>query len=140
LSKAPWYFWVVAVLALVWNGFGGLDYVLTQTRNEAYLAMYTPVQRAYFDGLSALEQFGWGLGVWSSVAGSLLLALRSRLALPLFLASLAGIAIMLAFTFFLSDALKVMGPAAGVFSLAIAAVCLFLAWFSWVMRRREVLA
>ena len=41
-TKAPWHLWVVVVLGLIWNGFGGYDYTMSQSRNAEYLAQFPP--------------------------------------------------------------------------------------------------
>ena len=91
-AKAPVHLWIVAVLATVWNAFGAFDYIMTQTRNEAYLAHFTDPQRAYFDSFPMWMEATWAFGVWGGMAGSLLLLLRSRYAVAAFAVSLAGLA------------------------------------------------
>ncbi len=92
-SKLPVHFWVVSGLSLVWNAFGAMDYVLTQSGNAAYLANFTPEQRAHFDSFPTWMEAAWAIGVWGAVAGSLLLLLRNRHAVTAFALSLAGLAI-----------------------------------------------
>lgn len=88
----PWHLWLVGGLSLLWNAFGGYDYTMTRLRNIDYLsAMGDPnVMLAYIDAMPLYAQIGWGLGVWGSVAGSLLLLMRSRYAVHAFAASLLG--------------------------------------------------
>ncbi len=38
----PRHLWVVGVIALLWNAVGAMDYVMTQTQNEAYMSSFTP--------------------------------------------------------------------------------------------------
>lgn len=33
--STPWHLWLLGIFALLWSGMGALDYVMTQTRNEA---------------------------------------------------------------------------------------------------------
>jgi hypothetical protein len=139
MTKAPVHFWIVAVLSLLWNGYGGYDYLMTQTRNPAYLAMFTPDQRAYFTSLPMWMNSSWAIGVWASVLGSLLLLRRSRLALHAFLVSLVGIAGMLVYSYVLTNGVEVMGPTGPIFSAVITAVGVFLASYAWAMTRRGVL-
>lgn len=91
-AKAPTSFWIVAGVSLLWNAFGGYDYWMSQTRNEAYLGQMGNVQEilAWIDRFPLWAEIGWGLGVWGSVAGSLLLLARSRHAVSAFLVSLCG--------------------------------------------------
>lgn len=140
MTKAPWHFWLITALALLWNGYGGYDYLMTQTQNPGYLAMYTPEQKAYLQGLSVGEQATWGLGVWSSVVGSILMVLRRRWAVHAFLLSLVGIAGMLLYSYVLNaEAAKVMGSQGPIFSAVITVIGLFLAWYSRAMAKKGVL-
>jgi len=82
-SRTPVHLWIVGVVSLLWNGFGGYDYLMTRMRNTDYLASMMPnvdpnAMLAWIDGFPIWAQFGWGLGVWGGVAGSVLLLLRSR--------------------------------------------------------------
>ena len=88
----PIHLWLVGVISLLWNAFGAFDYVMTQTRNAAYLANFTSEQRAYFDSFPPLVVSLWAIGVWGALAGSLLLLGRSRHAAAAFTISLAGLA------------------------------------------------
>ena len=91
-APMPISFWVVAGLSLLWNLFGAYDYLMTRTRNEAYLsAMGDPkAVLAWIDSFPLWVQLCWGMGVWGAVAGSLLLLARSRFAVHAFLLSLIG--------------------------------------------------
>ena len=96
-AKAPWHLWVVGVLTLIWNAYGGYDYVMTQLGDRAYLAPLTEPYGvdvddalAWFGSFPVWVEFAWGLAIWSSVAGSLLLLLRKGWAAYAFALSLAG--------------------------------------------------
>lgn len=91
--KTPWHLWVVGGATLLWNAGGAVDYVMTQSRSEAYLAMMTEVQRAYLDSFPAWAVAFWALGVWGAVLGSFLLLLRSRIAVWAFAVSLLGVVV-----------------------------------------------
>jgi hypothetical protein len=91
-NRVPWHLWVAGGLTLLWNAFGGYDYTMTRLRNVEYLSrMGDPdVMLSYIDGMPIYAQIGWGLGVWGSLAGSVLLLLRSRHAVTAFAVSLLG--------------------------------------------------
>lgn len=94
-NKAPVSFWIVAGLSLLWNGFGGYDYIMSQTRNEAWLSQMGDYEEivAWLDAFPLWAHVGYGFGVWGSVVGSILLLMRSRHAATAFLVSLAGAAV-----------------------------------------------
>ena len=94
-TRTPAHLWIVGALALIWNGFGCLDYVMSRTRNADYLKSMMPDvdPQAMFDWIDSFPiwaSFGWGLGVWMGLAGSVLLLMRSRHAVWAYGLSLAG--------------------------------------------------
>lgn len=94
-SATPIHLWIVGALATLWNGFGGYDYVMTRMENRDYLEQMMPgvdpqVTLDWVNSMPIWAQFGWGLGVWGALLGSLLLLLRSRHAVTAFAASLVG--------------------------------------------------
>ena len=93
--RTPIHLWVVGLLSLLWGGFGAFDYIKTRMRDTQYLAEMMPTVDpdtflAWIDGFPIWAQFGWGLGVWSGLAGAVLLLLRNRWAVWAFVLSLAG--------------------------------------------------
>lgn len=93
--RAPMHLWIVGILALVWNGFGGFDYFMTRTKGADYIRSMMPTVDAdklmdYIDSFPIWASIGWGLGVWGGVVGSILLLARNKLAVPAFGLSLLG--------------------------------------------------
>ena len=72
---ARWHFWLVVLIAVLWNGFGGYDYVMSNTAGEAYFRQMgmTDTQIAYFTALPSWMIGVWAIGVWGSVAATVLL-------------------------------------------------------------------
>lgn len=89
-GKLPASFWVIAVLGLVWNSFGAYLYILARVDPETALAGASPEMRDYVANQPIWANLGYGLGIWGSFLGSVAMALRKKLAVPLFLASLVG--------------------------------------------------
>jgi hypothetical protein len=92
-TKTPAHLWIVGGIATLWNGFGALDYTMTQTRNPAWMAQLTEAQRSWLDSAPVWADASWAFGVWGALAGSLLLLARSRHAVAAFVLSLAGLAV-----------------------------------------------
>ncbi len=138
-AKAPWHLWAIGIVGLLWNAIGATDYVMTQTRNEAYLKAVTPEQLAYFDSVPAWAVAAWAIGVWGGVVGMLLLLLRKRAAVPVLLASLAGAALIFVHNFVLSEGAEVMGSSGAAFAGMIIVIAAGLYWYARLMRRKDVL-
>jgi hypothetical protein len=139
-AKSPMHLWIVGILSTLWNAFGCFDYLMTQTGNAAYLAMFSPEMRAYFDSYPAWMEAGWAFGVWGALAGSLLILARSRHAAAAFAVSLAGLATGTLYQYVLSSPpvdMKTGGMMA--MNLAIWAVAIGLLVYALRMRRKGVL-
>jgi hypothetical protein len=117
-----------------------MDYVMTQTKNEAYMSGLTPEQLAFYYSFPAWVVSAWAIGVWGGVLGALLLLVRRRLAVWVFLASLMGMVVTTFHNYLLSNGMDVIGDA---FSLGFTAViflfALALFLYARAMRKRGVL-
>ncbi len=140
-TKAPWHLWVVGILSLLWNAVGAMDFTLSEMKNEAYLKASTPEQLAYFSSFPVWVVLAWGVATWGSVLGSVLLLFRCKLAVPVNLAVLAGMALTFTYNFILTDGLKAMGGGAGslVFTAVIIVIGVLLFGYARAMRRRGML-
>ena len=71
-----------------------LDYLMTRMRDTIIGVMMPTVDPnamlAWVDAFPIWAQFGWGLGVWGGLVGSILLLMRSRWAVLAFGLSLIG--------------------------------------------------
>jgi len=95
-ARTPAHLWIVGILSLLWNCFGGYDYLMTRMRNTDYLSSMgidPNVILTWIDSFPLYAQIGWGLGVWGGVLGSVLLLMRSRYAVWAYIASLIGMAL-----------------------------------------------
>ena len=139
-TRTPVHLWIVGALATLWNGGGCFDYIMTQTRNEAYLAGFTDPQRIYFESFPIWMEACWALGVWGGLAGSLLLLARSRHAVAAFAVSLAGLAVSTVYQYVLSTPPPdMMSGSMLAMNLFIWAVAIGLLLYAVRMRGRGVL-
>lgn len=140
VRQTPWHLWVIGGIALVWNAMGAFDYVMTQTGNEAYMSGFTPEQLAFFYGFPPWVVAAWAIAVWGGVLGALLLLLRRRLAVSVFLISLVAMMITTFHNYFLSNGMEVSGDAFSlIFTAAIFLIALALFLYARAMHKRNVL-
>lgn len=139
--KTPVHLWIVGVVSLLWNAIGATDYTMTKLQNAAWLAQFTAEQRLYFDSFPFWANVGWALGVWGSVAGSVLLLLRSRHAVTALAVSLAGLLISSLYQFGVARAqvVKIMTTEAWVVTALIWIIAIALFLYAGRMRSRDVL-
>jgi hypothetical protein len=139
-ATAPLHLWIVGLLAVVWNGFGSLDYTMTQARNPAWLAQMTAEQRAFIEAAPYWLDATWAVGVWGGLIGSLLLLLRSRFAVAAFLVSLLGLAGNTLSQLTLPEVSPHLASDSGIaLHAAVWAIAVGLLVYGLLMRRRGVL-
>ncbi|NQX78530.1 hypothetical protein [Gilvibacter sp.] len=102
-------FWVIAVVAIMWNIIGVLQYLGYAFMTDQELNMYTTAEQELITGTPAWATAAFAIAVWFGILGSIALLLKRKFAYPLFLLSLLGIIGQSIHTFFLSDYLDVMG-------------------------------
>jgi hypothetical protein len=139
-KRTPWHLWVIGILGLLWSAMGAMDYVMTQTKNEAYMSQFTPEQLAYVYGFPIWVVAVWAIGVWGGVIGALLLLFRRRFAVWVFLASLLAVVITTFHNYLLSNGMEHFGSAFHLgFTAVIFVFSLALFLYARAMSKRSVL-
>jgi hypothetical protein len=122
--RPPVSFWIVSGLSLLWNSFGAVDYTMTQTRNAAWLEGIPAQVIQAIDAAPLWATTAWALGVWLSLAGSVLLLLRSRFAVHAFAVSLLAAAVSFGWQFAVGIVSTPLLP------IVILAIVGFLLWYA----------
>lgn len=144
-NRTPIHLWIVGLFAIVWNGFGAVDYSMTRARNTDYLESMMPgvdpqATLAWIDAFPFFAQLGWGLGVWGALAGSLLLLLRSRWAVTAFALSFVGMILSLGYQIVAAPPLPGAGGAMmDVMPYVLIAVGTFFLVYAWRQAKTGVL-
>lgn len=135
--KTPWHIWVVGIVTLLWNAIGAMDFVMTQFKVESYMSQFTEEQLAYFYGFPSWVIATWGIAVISAVIGSILLLLRSKLAVPVFWIGLIAMILTSIHNYILSDVnvIELTGMFGAIFSAIIFIVAILLVYYATVQRR-----
>jgi len=138
--RARWHLWVVGIVALLWNAMGAFDYLMTETKNQAYMSQFTAEQLEYFYSFPAWAVSGWAIAVWGGVLGSVLLLLRRALAYWVFIISFFGLIASMFYSYVLSNGVEMMGGAGPLaFSALIFLVAILLIVYSAAQRKSGVL-
>ena len=85
-------FWIVGVVALLWNGMGVIN--LVQQMSPAGLATLPPEYQAFIETRPVWAFVGFAVSVIAGVIGAVLMFMRSRMAVSAFI--LSGIGALLA--------------------------------------------
>lgn len=139
-KSTPWHLWVIGIIALLWSAMGCFDYLMTQTHNEGYMSQFSEEQLAFFYGFPTWLEAFWAIGVWGGLAGSILLLMKRRVAVWLYLASFLGALVTTFQNYFLSNGLEIMGDAMSVgMTVAILVIALGLFLYSRAMAKQGVI-
>lgn len=142
-TRTPIHLWIVGILSLLWNGFGACDYLMSRTHNDGWMKMMMPGTDpaplyAYMDSMPLIASFGWGLGVWCSLAGSVLLIMRSRYAVHLYALSLLGAAVSFGHQLFVAKNVPPEMSSPVVPAIIVGVIVLQL-WYAWARAKKGVL-
>ncbi|MBP2157730.1 MULTISPECIES: hypothetical protein [Asticcacaulis] len=108
---APWHFWAVALVLVLWNGLATFDYVSSVVQGDAYYESsgMTAAQVAYFNTLPIWVTVAWTVSVWGALAGGVAFLFRRKLAGLLLGVATAGTAAYVFHAYALSDGRAAMG-------------------------------
>ncbi|TZG25009.1 sugar transporter [Sphingomonas montanisoli] len=133
----PTWFWIVAVLLLLWDAMGVAAFCMQYMMGPEQLAQLPPDQREAFSSMPSWAWAAYGVGTIGGVIGSLLLLLRTKLALPLYLISLIAVLAQFGWTFFGYGMIHHSDVAMkAIFPAVIIALCIFQLWFANLAIRR----
>ena len=145
-SRTPIHLWIVGGLALLWNGFGAYDYIMTRTNGAAYLAEMMPGvdgagYMAYINAFPIWVSSAWAIGVWAGLAGTILLLMRHRWAVPTLLLSFVGAVIGIGYQILKPSGIAEMERGFNAYvGYLVIAIALGLFLYARAMRTRNVLA
>ena len=89
--KPHWSFWLICIIALVWNSMGCMNFI-TQMDPEMHIHFPEAV-KSLIETRPEWATAAFALAVFSGVVGDVLLMLRKSIAIYLFMASLLGVVV-----------------------------------------------
>lgn len=131
-EKAPIWFWILAVIGLLWFAMGAFDYSATQLQLDFYMSAFTEEQLAHFYGFPAWYVATWAISVWGAVAGAVLLLMRKKAASLMFLISLVSFVIGAIYSYGFTNAMEIMGGIGPVIFSAV--IFLSILGYFWLAR------
>ena len=134
--KAPWWYWAVAILAVVWMLFGVLAWTMDLRMSAGQLAQLPEAQQQLYATRPQWLFVVYAIAIFSGLVGAIGLLLRRRWATTFFLVSLVAVVVQFGYTFLAMDAIRLLGPAQALpFPIVIVAFAVFLLWFARYARR-----
>ena len=131
-NKPSTLFWVIAVLALLWNLTGVSFYLLDAYASKEMLkAMYNPEQLAYVKAIPAWLTALYAIATWGGLLGAILLLIRKKWAALLFIISTLSVTVQTIYGLTATNHLDLFGSGQSiVLPLLVIIIGFFLYWWS----------
>lgn len=134
--STPWHFWLIGALLLLWQGMASFDYLATVFRYEPYLSQFPEDALEYYFAAPVWMYAMWGIAAIGGLIGVLLILMRNKLAVPIFMAALVCGVVAVAYSFINPPP---GSEGANVFSLAVIAASVMILIYLLAMRKNGVL-
>ncbi len=136
-TKPPVWFWIVSVLALLWNLMGVMNYLGSAFMKEAIKAEMTPEQVNLMESTPAWVTAAFAIAVWFGAAGCIGLLLRKKWAKSALGMSLIGVLVQTGYGFFMTNATEVYSQTeAIIIPLMVIVIAIFLIFFARLSERK----
>ena len=123
-------FWIISVIALVWNLLGVMAFTMQLTMSDEARAQLPELERTMYANIPSWYMMAFGIAVFAGTLGCLALLLRKKWAFILFVISFIAITAQQIYMFALSDIGKSMNTGQLSMTLSIPIIGLFLIWFA----------
>ena len=129
-EKLPTWFWVVAALAIVWNLMGCAAYYMDVTMTPEMLAQLPQADQDLRAAIPAWITGLYAIAVFVGLAAAIMLCLRKKLAIPLYVVSLSAVVVQMGYISFGMNSVEVRGAVSLIFPVIIILLGAFQLWFS----------
>lgn len=129
-TPRPTSYWVITILALLWNLAGVAMFCLQLNMDPGVVAALPAPQREVYEATPAWLNALFGIAVVAGLLGSVGLALKKRWAAMLFLLSLLAVLVQMAAAYAVTPAWTAYGPAGLLMPVVVTAIAAFLWWYA----------
>jgi hypothetical protein len=130
MTKPPSWFYVAAVILILWECIGCYAYLSQVSMSVADMARLPVAEQEVWKNMPSWVTSAYALAVWIGLAGGIALLLRFKMARPLYMVSLIAVVVQFGWTFAATPILTTVGPTAAIFPLFIIAIGVFAVWFA----------
>ena len=131
MNKAPKWFMVVAIVALLWNLLGCLAFFADLQLSPQDVAKLSVAQQTLYNARASWAVAATALAVFGGAIGCVGLLLRKKWAIILFVLSVIGILVQDFGLFIMVNGATLAGPVAVILQLLVLAIAIGLVFLSW---------
>ena len=138
-ATTPIWFWIVGVIALLWNLMGLMAFAAQMSMTEKAMAELPLDQQELFRNIPVFVYIFFALAVIAGVLGCVLLLMRNKLAIPILALSLLGVLVQYGHMLFMTNTMEVMGPGAMVLPALVVLIAIALIPYATVCKQKGFL-
>ncbi|MEL4454732.1 hypothetical protein [Lutimonas vermicola] len=139
-NKPTTSFWIIGIVALIWNLMGVYEYLTIAYMTAEELFALPPEEQVLYENIPAWVTAAFALAVFGGSLGCILLLLRKKLAIPVFIISFVSILAQMTYNLLMSNAIEVYGPMGLIMTVMVIVVGAFLVWYSRKTQAQGILS
>jgi FtsH-binding integral membrane protein len=129
-TKPATSFWIIAVVALLWNLMGIMAFSMDAFMTPEVLEAVPTAERELYESSPIWLKFVYGVAVFGGTLGCILLLMKKASAYRIFLVSLIAILIQMLYSILFTKSMEVYGPTALIMPVLVIAIAAFLLWYA----------
>jgi hypothetical protein len=129
-NKPATSFWIISVIALIWNLMGVMSYIMHVTMTQETLQALPVEEQALYTNIPTWATAAFAIAVWGSTLGCILLLLRKKFATPVFIVAFIAIVVQMVHQLFINKTIEVYGPGGMIMPVMIILIGIYLIWYS----------
>jgi len=134
-------FWIIGIIALIWNGMGVNAYLQQAYKTEASTVDLNADQIALIDGLPVWMTALFAIAVFAGILGSIALLMRKKIAASLLIVSFLAATIQQLYWLFGTNMVEVFSDSMPyLMPIMIIVFAAFLVWYSKDQKRKAILS
>ncbi|NOR28264.1 MAG: hypothetical protein GQ540_07025 [Lutibacter sp.] len=122
-------FWIISITALLWNIMGVSAYLGQAYMTNEVLVALPNAEQAYYTNLPAWVTAAFAISVFSGTLGCIIMLLRKKLAIALFIISLVTVLLQFVYNFILQKEMEI-SIANFIMPIVVIIIASFLVWYS----------
>ncbi len=127
-TKVTTIFWVIGIIALLWNLMGVFAFVTDMMMSEDALTLLSEQERALYESNPMWHKIVYGIATICGLLGAIGLLMKKRSAITLFWISLGAVVVQFLYGLFGTNAREVYGIFAIIMPIIVTVIAVFL-WY-----------
>ena len=129
-QKLPIHFWIVGILALLWNLMGCVAYLGQRFMTEDMLAAMPEAEQEIFLNTPAWATAAFAIAVWGGLVGSIMLLIKKSGAGLIFIISFMGVLTQFSYNFLLANSIEIYGPGGLIMPIMVIVLAAFFIYYA----------